>query len=62
VVAEAGVVARRLVNGQPKQQKLQDDCSHTLVRKESDTKHCVRPASAGSTGLRLLLFSFVSKW
>jgi hypothetical protein len=62
VVAEAGVVARKPMNDYPKRQKLQDDCSHTLVCKESDTKQCVRPASAGSIELRLLLFPFVSEW
>jgi hypothetical protein len=62
VVAEAGVVARKPMNGLPKRQKLRDDCSHTLVCKESDTKQCVRPASASSTGFRLLLFPFVSEW
>jgi hypothetical protein len=61
VVAEAGVVARKPVNGWPKRQKLQDDCSRTLVHKKSDTKQCVRPASASSAGLRLLLF-LVSEW
>jgi hypothetical protein len=57
-----GVVARKPVNGWPKQQKLQDDCSHTLVCKESDTKQCARPASADSAELRLLLSPFASEW
>jgi hypothetical protein len=61
VVAEAGVVARKPVNGEPKRQKLQDDCSHTLVYKESDTKQCARPTLADSAELRLLLSLFASK-
>jgi hypothetical protein len=36
VAVEAG--ARKLVNGLPKQQKLQVDCPHILVCKGSSTK------------------------
>jgi hypothetical protein len=52
--------ARKLVNGLPKQQKLQDDCPHTLVCRESGTEQYVRPLSADSVGLLLWrsLFSF----
>jgi hypothetical protein len=57
-----GAVARKLVNGLPKQQKLQVDCPHTLVCKESDTKQCVKPASVDSARLLLRQFSFVSEW
>jgi hypothetical protein len=40
--------ARKLVNGLPKQQKLQVDCTHILVCRESSTKQYVKPASADS--------------
>jgi hypothetical protein len=57
-----GVVARKPMNGYPKQQKLQYDCPHTLVCRENDTKQCARPASADSVELRLLLSPFASEW
>jgi hypothetical protein len=44
---------RKLVNGLPKQQKLQVGCPHILVCKESSTKQCVKPASAGFADLLL---------
>jgi hypothetical protein len=45
--------AKKPVNGFPKQQRLQVDCPHILVRKESGTKQCARPASVDSAELRL---------
>jgi hypothetical protein len=57
-----GVVARKLVNGWSKQQKLQDDCPHILVCRESGTKQCARLASADSAELRLLRSPFASEW
>jgi hypothetical protein len=54
--------ARKLVNGLPKQQKLQVDCPHTLVCRESGTKQYVRPASADSTELLLRQSLFASEW
>ena len=57
-----GAVARKPVNGLLKQQKLQDDCPHILVCRESGTKQCARPASADSAELRLLLSPFASEW
>jgi hypothetical protein len=62
MVVAVGAEARKLVNGLPKQQKLQVDCPHTLVCKESDTKQYVKPASADSAGLLLQQFPFVSEW
>jgi hypothetical protein len=61
VVAEKAE-ARKLVNGLPKQQKLQVDCPHILVYRESSTKQYVKPASAGSTGLLLRQSLFASEW
>jgi hypothetical protein len=40
--------ARKLVNGLPKQQKLQIDCPHILVCRESSTKQYVKLASVDS--------------
>ena len=57
-----GAGPMKLESDLPKRQKLQNDCSHTLVCMESNTKQCVRPASAGSAEIRLLLFPFVSEW
>jgi hypothetical protein len=54
--------ARKLVNGLPKQQKLQVDCPHILVCRESSTKQYVKPASAGSAGLLLRQSLFASEW
>jgi hypothetical protein len=53
--------ARKLVNGLPKQQKLQVGYPHILVCKESSTKQCVKPTSAGSTELLLQQSLFSSK-
>jgi hypothetical protein len=54
--------ARKLVNGLPKQQKLQADCPHILVCRESSTKHYVKPASADSSELLLRQSLFASEW
>jgi hypothetical protein len=54
--------ARKLVNGLPEQQKLQVDCPHTLVCRESGTKKYVRPASADSIGLLLQRSLFAFEW
>jgi hypothetical protein len=62
MVVAVGARARRLVNGMPKQQKLQVDCPHILVCKESGTKQYVKPASADSAGLLLQQSPFVSQW
>ena len=56
-----GAEAKKPVNGLPKQQKLQDDCPHILVCRESGTKQCARPVSADSAELRLLQSPFASK-
>jgi hypothetical protein len=45
--------AKKPVNGLPKRQRLQVDCPHILVCKESGTKQCVRPASVDSVELLL---------
>jgi hypothetical protein len=57
-----GAEAKKLVNDLPKQQKLQGDCPHILVCRESGTKQCARPASADSTELRLRRSPFASEW
>jgi hypothetical protein len=49
-----GAVARKPVNGLLKQQKLQDDCPHILVCRESGTKQCAKPTLVDSVELRLL--------
>jgi hypothetical protein len=59
VVVEAE--AKKLVNGLPKQQKLQVDFPHILVCKESGTKQCVKPASTDSAELLLRQSPFASK-
>jgi hypothetical protein len=59
VVVEAE--AKKLVNGLPKQQKLQVGCPHIPVCKESDTKQCVKPASADSAELLLQQSPFASE-
>jgi hypothetical protein len=56
-----GAEAKKLVNGLPKQQKLQNDCPHILVCRESGTKQCARPASADSTELWLQRSPFASE-
>jgi hypothetical protein len=60
MVLAAEAKARKLVNGLPKQHKMQVDCPHTLVCRESGTKQYVRPTSADSAGLllRRSLFCF----
>jgi hypothetical protein len=62
MMVAVGVEARKLVNGLLKQQKLQVDCPHTLVCRESGTKQYVRPASADSAGLLLRQSLFASEW
>ena len=54
--------ARKLVNGLPKQQKLQVDCPHILVCKENGTKQYVGLASADSVELLLRQSLFASGW
>jgi hypothetical protein len=56
-----GAEAKKPVNGLPKQQKLQVDCPHTLVCKESGTKQYVKPALADSAELRLRQSLFASE-
>jgi hypothetical protein len=41
MVVVAGAEARKLVNGSPKQQKMQVGCPHILVCRESGTKQYV---------------------
>ena len=53
MVVAVGAEAKKPMNGLPKQQKLQDDCPHILVCRESGTKQCARPASADSVELQL---------
>jgi hypothetical protein len=62
MVVAVGAEARKLVNGLPKQQKMQVDCPHILVCKESDTNQYVKPASADSVGLLLWQSLFASEW
>jgi hypothetical protein len=62
MMVAVGAEARKLVNGLSKQQKLQVDCPHTLVCRESDTKRYVRPASADSAGLLLRQSLFAYEW
>jgi hypothetical protein len=62
MVVVVGAKARKLVNGLLKQQKLQVDCPHILVSRESGTKQYVRPASADSAELLLRQYHFASKW
>jgi hypothetical protein len=57
-----GAKARKLVNGLPKQQKLQVDCLHILVCRESGTKQYAGPASADSAGLLLRQSLFAFGW
>jgi hypothetical protein len=62
MVVAVGAKARKLVNGLLKQQKLQVDCPHIMVCRESGTKQYVRPTSADSTGLLLRQSLFASEW
>jgi hypothetical protein len=62
MVVAVGAEARKLVNGLPKQQKLQVDCPHTLVCRESGTKQYIRPASTNYVGLLLRQSLFASEW
>jgi hypothetical protein len=57
-----GAEARKLVNGLPKQQKLQVGCPHILVCRESGTKQYLGPASADSVGLLLRRSLFAFEW
>jgi hypothetical protein len=61
VVAAMGAETKKLVNGLPKQQKLQVSCPHTLVCKESGTKQYVKPTSADSAELLLRQSLFASE-
>jgi hypothetical protein len=54
-------VAKKLVNGSSKQQKMQVGCPHILVCKESGTKQCVKPASANSVEPLLRQSPFASE-
>jgi hypothetical protein len=54
--------ARKLVSGLSKEQKLQVDCPHTLVCRESGTKQYVRPASDDSAELLLWRSLFAFEW
>jgi hypothetical protein len=62
MVVVVGAEARKLVNGLPKQQKLQVGCPHILVCRESGTKQYVGPASANSAGLLLRRSLFAFEW
>jgi hypothetical protein len=62
MVVAVGAEARKLVNGLLEQQKLQVDCPHILVYRESGTKQYVRSASADSAGLLLRQSLFASEW
>jgi hypothetical protein len=62
MVVAVEVGARKLVNGLPKQQKLQIDCPHILVCTENSTKQYAKLALAGSTGLLLRHSLFASEW
>jgi hypothetical protein len=62
IVVAVEAEARMLVNGLPKQQKLQVDCPHILVYRESSIKQYVKPASVGSAGLLLQQSLFASEW
>ena len=53
MVVVVGAEARKLVNGFPKQHKLQVDYPHTLVCRESGIKQYVGPASADIVELLL---------
>jgi hypothetical protein len=61
MVVAVGAEAKKPMNGLSKQQKLQNDCPHILVCRESGTKQCARPASADSTELRLRRSPFASE-
>jgi hypothetical protein len=53
VVVAVGAKAMKLVNGLPKQQKLQVGFPYILVYKESGPKQYVKPASVDSAELLL---------
>jgi hypothetical protein len=61
VVVAVGAEAKKLVNGLPKQQKLQVGFPHILVCKESGTKQYAKPASADSAELLLQQSPFASE-
>jgi hypothetical protein len=61
VVVAVEAEAKKPVIGLPKQQRLQVDCPHIMVCKESGTKQCVRPASADSAELMLRQSPFASE-
>jgi hypothetical protein len=60
-VVAVGAEAKMLVNGLPKQQKLQVGCPHILVYRESGTKKYVGLASADSIELLLRQSLFASE-
>jgi hypothetical protein len=62
MVVAVGAESKKLVNGLPKQQKLQVGCPHILVCRESGTKQYVGPASADSAGLLLRRSLFAFEW
>ena len=62
MVVAVGAEARKLVNDLPKRQKLQVDCPHILVCRESSTKQYVKPASVDSAVLLLWRSLFASEW
>jgi hypothetical protein len=61
-VVAVGAESSKLVNGLPKRQKLQVDCLHILVCKESGTKQYVGPTSVDSAGLLLRQSLFAFEW
>jgi hypothetical protein len=61
VVVAVGAEARKLVNGLPKQQKLQVGCPHIPVCRESGTKQYVGLASADCAELLLRQSLFASE-
>jgi hypothetical protein len=61
VVVAVAAEAKKILNGLPKQQKLQVGCPHILVCKESGMKQCVKPAMADSAELLLWQSLFASE-
>ena len=61
MVVAVGAEAKKLVNGLPKQQKLQVGFPHIMVCKESGTKQYVGLASAESAELLLQQSLFASE-
>jgi hypothetical protein len=61
VVVAVGAEAKKLVNGLPKQQKLQVGFPHIMVCKDSGTKQYAEPTSADSAELLLQQSPFASE-